>query len=317
MVDVFDVRRFSGVFKRCLRRSTLYAIMTLCLILSLAGCTGSSIVKQESVSVVNSGDSADISYICKLKDGEVAASTDALADNQPKSALYLPVGKGPVTVNAGEPFPELAGGKEMALEHEIEYRLADLVVGMKEGESRPVELTAEDISTRTEQNYVLHLARVRKRPREIRMPVDEFMQRAGKPAEVGQPFIYDPAIPGKVESITDQYVIIRFSPKPGGVVKTAFGQGSIRETEKEFEIVIDATVGALVRTGNLIGRITDVDDKTITVDYRNPFGREKLTCDVTVAKITAAKQTADPKAVSPQRPAATDTTDLNKPQKHI
>src|ERR1700690_1336372 len=160
MIAVFDVRRFSGVFKRCLRHSTIYAILTLCLILSLAGCTGSSIVKPESANVVHSGDSADISYICKLKGGEVAASTDAPADTQPKSALYLPVGKGPVAVTAGAPFPELAGGKEMALEHEIEYRLADSVVGMKEGESRLVELTAEDISTRTEQNYVLHLARV-------------------------------------------------------------------------------------------------------------------------------------------------------------
>ena len=309
MVAVFDVRRFSGVFKRCFRHSTMYAIMTLCLILSLAGCTGSSIVKPESASVVHSGDNVDISYICKLKGGEVAASTDALADTQPKSTLYLPVGKGPVAVTAGAPFPELAGGKEMALEHEIEYRLADFVVGMKEGESRPVELTAEDVSTRTEQNYVLHLARVRKRPREIKMPVNEFTQRAGKPAKVGQPFIYDPAIPGKVESITDQYVIIRFSPKPGGVVKTPFGQGSIRETEKEFEIVIDARVGALVRTGNLIGRITDVDDKTITVDYRNPFGREMLTCDVKVAKTTEAKQTADPKAESQQIHAYTDRTD--------
>src|SRR5208337_4942020 len=130
-----------------------------------------------------------------------------------------------------------------------------------------------------------------KRPKEMTIPVDEFQGRTGRKAEVGQAVVLDPAFPGKVESVTDKDVIIRFSAKPGAVVQTAFGPGTIRETEKGFEIAIDARVGTLVRMSTLVGRITAVDDELITVDYRNPFGREPLICDITVEKVEDKKAT--------------------------
>ncbi len=243
--------------------------------------------KTDGLKIVQSGNEVDMSYICKLKTGEVFASTGELALNQPVSSVYeQPQEAGPVSVTAGEPFPLGAEGMQgLATNYEIAYRLADLVIGMKEGESRTMELSAMDIENRAEQYYVWRMPRVRKRPREMRMAREQYKQRFGRDPEVGTGIIFDPAIPGHVESIDEKEVVILFPAKEGDIVSTPFGPGHIRETEKEHEIVIDAAVGSLIRLGRLVGRVTAIDDNYITMDFRNPFGREKLTCNVKVEKI--------------------------------
>lgn len=72
------------------------------------------------------------------------------------------------------------------------------------------------------------------------------------------------------------------------MVDTPFGKGAIRENEKNYEIVIDASVGSLVRTRGLVGRISEVRDGSIVVDYGHPFGGETLTCDIKVEPLPAA-----------------------------
>ena len=93
----------------------------------------------------------------------------------------------------------------------------------------------------------LQLARVRVRPKEMRMTSGEFKARTGKEPEVGEEFTSDPEIPGKVASVSENEVLIRFFAQPGSVVDTPFGKGTIRENEKNYEIVIDTPVGKLVR----------------------------------------------------------------------
>jgi hypothetical protein len=114
------------------------------------------------------------------------------------------------------------------------------------------------------------------------MTRDEYMSRTGKEPQEGADYIVDPLIPGKVASVSENEVLIRFSVKPGSVVDTPFGKGTIRETEKSYEIVIDATVGRLVRTHGLVGRISEVKDRMFTIDYGHPFGGQTLMCDVKV-----------------------------------
>jgi FKBP-type peptidyl-prolyl cis-trans isomerase 2 len=73
------------------------------------------------------------------------------------------------------------------------------------------------------------------------------------------------------------------------VIETPFGPGRILEEEKDYKVDIDARKSGLTRMGGLIGRIVDVNDRVITVDYRYPFGGETLVCDVTVEKVLDAK----------------------------
>ncbi len=243
--------------------------------------------------VVRPGDVADIRFLCRLQSGEVVAATDKAVGQQedlPKSAVFRLRDKDvPLAVTATASLPKTPGSKEAAFEEEIINRLTGVIVGMKAGETRTVNLAAEELPERGKDDYLIRVARIRVRPKEMRMPIGDYQARTGKPPEVGQPFIIDPAVQGKVEAVTQEEVVIRFSAQPGSVVPTPFGPGRIRETEKNYEIVIGAREGALVRTGPLVGRITDVDEQFITIDYRNPFGGETLICDVAVEKVSEAK----------------------------
>ena len=57
---------------------------------------------------------------------------------------------------------------------------------------------------------------------------------------MGQEFPSDPAVPGKVVSVSETGVLVRFTAEPGKEVDTAFGKGTIRETPDHYEIAIDA-----------------------------------------------------------------------------
>ncbi|MGA3281789.1 MAG: hypothetical protein ABSD50_12500 [Smithella sp.] len=265
----------------------------LLVLLVLGGCAATGNIRQTQL-----GDNADIHFQCLLKNGEIAAATDdnAVKKDQPKANIYVVRLKNdPVSVLVPGPSEKPAGEKERTFEDDIAVRLAGHLTGLKEGETRHVELTAQDLPERTKENYTVSLARVHKTPKEIKMTIEEYKSRTGMSPETGKFFVYDPAVPGRVESVTGEDVIIRFSAEDGAVVQTPFGVGRIREEADAYKVDIDAHKGSLIRSGPLVGRITDVDDKTMTIDYRNPFGGETLSCDVTVSKITEKVTEAEAK----------------------
>jgi FKBP-type peptidyl-prolyl cis-trans isomerase 2 len=257
----------------------------------IAGCATSGSVRQ-----TQPGDIAAIHFQCMLPSGELAAATNdgAVKKDQPKANIYLVRQKNdPVPVVIPDPAAKPAGEKEVSFEDDIVARLTGQLTGLKEGETRHMELTAQDIPERKKEDYVVSLVRVRERQKEIKMTIDEYKSRTGMPPETGKPFVSDSLISGRVEKITDKDVTIRFSAKESDEVQTPFGVGRIREEADSYKIDIDARKGSLVRSAHLVGRITDVDDKVFVIDYRNPFGGETLSCDVTVNKITEAESNKD------------------------
>ena len=77
----------------------------------------------------------------------------------------------------------------------------------------------------------------------------------------------DPLIPYKVASVSKDVVVIRPSVKPGQTIATGFGKGTCRVNGNQLELVIDAKKGSLVRMGINVGRISDVSEKTFTIDF--------------------------------------------------
>ena len=269
---------------------------------ALAGCVSAGMVKPAQPGsagnpgkgrIVQSGDVAEVSYICSLKSGEVVAATGPVAGNRPKSNLYVPrEGAGPLPLTATKTDGEQAQGapyKQLSLEEEISHQLAGIIVGMKEGTTGTAELKAKDAPAPVAAKYMARLSRVRTRPKEMKMPKGDYEYRTGKSPEVGQAYSYDPDFPGTVVSVSDKEVTIRFTATPGAVLSTPFGPGRIREEGGDYKVDIEARKGALVRAADMVGRISDVDDKVIIVDFGNPFGGETLFCDVTVEKITNEK----------------------------
>ena len=265
------------------KKNRLIMPVVIAFLLVVTGCATSG-----SLRAAKPGDIADIHFQCMLRSGEIAAATDdkAIKKDLPRANIYIVRDKAePVSVIVKSPADEPVVEKERIFEDDIMAGLAPHLTGMKEGETRHVELTAQDNPLRTKEDYVISLARIRQKPKELKITIDEYKSRMGKSPETGQVFFSDSAITGRVEAVTEKEVIIRFSVE-GAVIKTPFGDGRVREEADSYKIDIDARKGSLVRSAHLVGRITDVDDKSMTIDYRNPFGGETLSCDVTVNRIT-------------------------------
>ena len=277
--------------------------------LALSGCA-----TVETAQVIKPGDRVGVHFTCRLPNGEIASSTDkSVAENSalPKSAIFLASsGNDSIKLPTGSELDELRKKPVRGMEEEIISQLSDAVVGMNYGERRTMKLTAATVPVSEGDNHILQMARVRHRPKELHLSLADYKSRKHGDPLVGQDYTIDPAFPGKVAAVTENEVVVRFSAKAGDLVSTPFGKGVIRELDDSYEIEIDALKGSLVRSGPLVGRISAVDDRFISIDFANSFAGEELTCDVRAEKI-AAEKIAAAKAVE-KAPVDLATPQLTK-----
>ncbi|MCK4528397.1 FKBP-type peptidyl-prolyl cis-trans isomerase [candidate division WOR-3 bacterium] len=285
----------SGVNKRGLykgvkmsrqeKRVLSITVTIAALIIVLSGCaiTGSGPAR-----VVKPGDQVMLNYTCCLKNGEIVTTTDkGVAKNQslPKASIfreklhYKALGLVAGRETGCQDCPEEI---HKGFEEDIAARLAEAIVDLRVGESRTVEITAAVPPGMKKDEQFIQMARVRNFPREMRMAKDIYAAQTGKQPEAGQEVNFNPAIPGKVTSVIGDEVVVQFKIKPGAGRDTFFGKETARDMGDHFEIVIDAREGHLVRSGPLVGKIIDVDERLFTLDYGHPFGGEALVCDITV-----------------------------------
>jgi FKBP-type peptidyl-prolyl cis-trans isomerase 2 len=130
----------------------------------------------------------------------------------------------------------------------------------------------------------------------MRLSIEEYTGKTGKVPEVGQSFVLDKLVPGKITEVSDKDILIRFAPAEAKDLATPFGPVTVRETADHYELVIATETGRLVRTGPMAGRISAVDSDMMTIDYGHPFAGETLNCDVKVLKITAQAAAVAPAA---------------------
>jgi FKBP-type peptidyl-prolyl cis-trans isomerase 2 len=268
---------------------------------ALSACASTTATKKTALepaaaavkgTVVKAGDEVEAYFTCRLENGEVAASTYVEGPGDPpvaKAAIFVPrAAKTPVTLVAGKEPVTFDKWPFRGFEGEIMYQLSQAIVGLSAGERHSLAIRAEGVSEPKEGDHLINISRVRQRAREMRLTPEEYKERTGREAEVGQEVTYEPALPGRVESVSQKEVLVRFTGEPGKEVKTPFGKGTIRETAEGYEIAIDARPGTLVRSGKMVGRITRVTDRDITIDYSHPFGTEPLLCDVLVEPLNTA-----------------------------
>ena len=235
---------------------------------------------------VRPGDTVLVNYTCRLKSGEIIATTDArVADDvsQPKSHLFLKKPEyGTVQLTACEAGTELQPGQVLLFDHELSASLSRAVINQPVGSSREVAVEPFPGDGPGGRENTIQLAKVRNRPKEMRISPGDYFLRTKKQPAIGQDFTIDDTVPGRVEKITKNEVVIRFHGTHGALVETPFGKGVIHDKGDHYEIVLQAEKGDIVRSGPLIGRLIDVDDRSVTIDYGNPFGGEKLLCEITV-----------------------------------
>jgi hypothetical protein len=219
-----------------------------------------------------------------MPDGKVIMTTEESVAASNRSTLYLPRKEnGHLHLTAGKAVRDM--GSRGDLDVELANGAARSLVGMSSGETKRIALTADPIPGPDGKPRLLPMARVRQRPKEMKLSREDFSGRFGKNPEIGTAVILDPAIPGAVTEITDSEVVIRFKATPGTEVETSFGTGVISEGKDAYEIVIGVKEGAVVRTGPLLGRVISVTDRMFTIDYTKPFAGEELTCNVGVLEV--------------------------------
>jgi FKBP-type peptidyl-prolyl cis-trans isomerase 2 len=279
------------------RTHMVLAVFILLLIGLLAsGCASTGSIQQSSQTLPVSitaqpGDGVDIHFLCRFKNGELVADSKTVAGGGSKPEDLLQLSEtGAISIVAVSPDEPLSQRlhRPAPFDQELLERLSRNVTGMKQGENRQVELTAEMIPAENETAGFAWLSKVRTRAKVQTMTICEYRNITGKDPEKGGSIFIEPSFPGVVEWVNGDEVVIRFSATPGEVIETPFGPGLIREEGEYYKVDIDAREGSIVRTGAKIGRITRVDERVITVDYRHPFGYEELLCDVTVEKIRKA-----------------------------
>ncbi|WP_246561728.1 hypothetical protein [Geobacter grbiciae] len=244
--------------------------------------------------MIKAGDPVQVTYTCFDGTGALAATNvreAAESGGVKKGALFVaPREFSPLQLTAGT-RPE---SKDKGFDDELAAGLAGAVVGKGVDETVSVELVGGPLEGLSGGDRYLKMATVRKRAKELRLGREEYLTRTGREPEKGRRFVLDPALPGVVEEVSDKEVVIRFPLPEGGVVQTPFGPGTVRDGGDQWEIVIDAAVGRIVRSGPLAGRISDVNERFFTIDYGYPFGGESLRCDVKAEKAEKVEQAGKP-----------------------
>jgi len=241
---------------------------------------------------IKAGERVEIHYTCRLKNGEITATTEQpVADDASlkKANIFDPRHeRGGIEIAAGGfpgDTPDTSPRNYKDFEAQVVNELLAVVVGRTPGEYRDVELKIKPVSASKPGEHDLHMALVRKRPKEMRVPLSECKLHFGRDPREGDPYARDPALPGKIESVTDSEVIVKFAAEPGTVLETPFGKGTIRDGGDKWEIAIDAQVGRLVRTGPLVGRISRILERDFVIDFGAPFKDEPLQCDFSVNRV--------------------------------
>ncbi|MEZ4601762.1 MAG: hypothetical protein R2940_18380 [Syntrophotaleaceae bacterium] len=233
-----------------------------------------------------SGDRVRINYVCRLKNGELTASTyrdGAISPEEKRSAIYLALkNDAPLEWIAGQEKVSQSGSAPFDFADAIAVQLGQAVVGQVPGTLSGIEVAAAKAPVRP--SGTIRLAKVRRRPRGLHMTVDEYKGRTGKNPEIGQEMTFDPAIPGKVTSVSESEVVVDFHAPVGELIDTPFGRARVSADQNSYLLEILVEKGDLVRSGPMVGKVADVDDAFFTVDYGHPLAGQNLVCDVEVSR---------------------------------
>jgi FKBP-type peptidyl-prolyl cis-trans isomerase 2 len=273
-------------------RYSLWILLTVGGI-ALAGCANVQKIKP-----VASGDLVGVHFTCRLKNGDIAISTSKeVTENAAlsKSAIFVPRNdEGALAITAGSDAQEHVPDDIISFEDRAKGMIAAAVVGMTPGEKHTVRLRAErKDKDHNGQENTIKINRITHRPREMEMARGEFLARTGKAPLLDEEIDLGEGIMAKVLSMSGDKVNLRVSATADALIRTPFGPGKVTETPTDLEIVVDAPIGGLVRTGPLVGRIAALDDNSITLDYGHPFGGEELTCEVIVEPAAKAADKGD------------------------
>lgn len=268
----------------------LSILLVLCIAILLS-CTTAQ-MNNRSVSKNDSDDEKrGVAYTCKFENGKMVVTTDGeaagnrnleKADVFIEKTQYMPI---PVDDIDIEKVEEDSSHLKF-LEEVLLINLIKETGNWKAGESRRLNVTADRQDNLPEAERIIQLARVRTNPKTIRYAKHLFKRITASELAEGAAVNLHKGVIGTVMSINDNEVLVKFRAESDKAIDGPFGPIMVKDMGDHYIIEVDAKEGRLVRVGPAVGKITNVNDKTFTIDYSHPFGGETLSCDVQVVPVS-------------------------------
>ncbi len=246
-----------------------------------SGCAG-----LEPIPRIEKGEKVRVDYTCRTPGNEVMDTTSpALATDESvaKARVFAPrQNLKPVDLTAGENPPDLKPRDVQFLDTDIRMGLAHALVGKEKGKSLVVVLESRVPDKIEDSHRYRKIQRVRTVPRVQTIPCPIYQEAHGRLPEIGELFKENGQAHAEVIALDSDKITIKLITDPLVTVDTPWGKARTDGDEKEVRVTIEAEVGALIRTGGLIGRISEVNEKNIVVDYGLSFGGQTLNCTVEI-----------------------------------
>lgn len=256
--------------------------------LLISGCAGlSETHKVSEEKIIRIGQTVTFNYTCRTGNNQVIDTTIRSVADDPliaKSRVFQEKSDyRPVSLAAGEdPYPHSVN-KFKKLTPEILKRLAFALVGKTMGAKHQI-----DIASEVSEGLGDHPHRFEKAPLETKSPLIRtypagiYISKTGRAPEVGEVARFNGKPYTQVISVDDKQVKVKMIVKED-ILDLRFGKAKFVNNGKEMvSTIFDAETGRLVEKYGYIGRIVEVTDKNLVVDYGHPFGGEILKCDVEI-----------------------------------
>ena len=241
---------------------------------------------------VLSGEIVKLSYSCRSEGGELLATTSSIPDIKPQQS------KTPLLIASTEPQAvTLQAGPEkkcstcpkdaqelVGFNAALSASLADTIVGLTYGVHKEIHIAREVPEGLPRGKRYLGMAKVWRRPKLSAMLVDDYREMMGRDPMVGYTYDSEMGLRATVSKIEKGHVTIQYAPAValGSQVPTHFGEGIIQDDGTKWKIDIQVHEGQLIHSGELLGRVVEVNPTMFYIDFGHPFGHLELVCDLKI-----------------------------------
>lgn len=236
---------------------------------------------------IQTGDRIRVDYTCRIKEGEVIATTVSSVADDPsvkKSRVFKKeISDGPVTLIAGQNPPELEEGGLKPITPEIRFRIAQAVAGQPKNQTFHLDLESKVSEGIADNLRYSHTHRVRRVPRLRILDKVIVVRSLGREPVAGEIIYKDSGPHVKIVSVEgDKVTQETLLHENSDYWSSRWGMIRLQYDGDEIVTTIDAREGDLVCLGEIIGRVVTVTEDAVTVDWGQIFGGETLKCDVMV-----------------------------------
>ncbi len=230
------------------------------------------------------GQRLTLNYTCRLADGTVAATTvETIGDDpgQQKAVIFHPPREyQPAEIVVPDRPEQVTVEYFGSFDEKIVQTLTKEAQHLSVGRPVTLELTGAVPDNIPPNERYLKMAINSKRLRRMTVSLDMFRQHYPEQPQPGLAIEQNDKFKTVVERVNDGMVTLLFSAVPGATLESPYGTEHYIQEEDNFTVHLNVREGAVIRTGPLVGRISEVNNDTFTIDYGHPFGGETLSCEV-------------------------------------